>query len=484
MFIPFLPFLSGIRMKKFIQCGLILLVVNMIIRCERDNLITDPNAKLSFSNDTILFDTVFTNIGSTTKQLKVYNPYRKDVKVASIYLAGGDYSNFRLNIDGLNSNYEENVVIRGSDSIFVFVEVTVDPVSQNNPMVVQDSIIFITNGNIQDVDLVAWGQDVHLINAEIIKTQTWTNDKPYLVYNSMLIDTLETLTIHAGTRIYFHRNSTLYISGKLIVSGTLENPVIFRGDRLESMYENTPGQWGGMYFTNGSKENSINYAEIKNAVTGIHLGNLYSEDAPPTLELSNTIITHMNYAGISTIGATISGFNCVISDCGFYCTILSTGGSYDFNHCTFANYWGYSNRITPNVLITNFYNLNDTAIFMGELVNAGFGNCIIYGDKKTEIGFNFLEGIGENNYKFDHCLIKVDTSKLNISNLDFFYKIYINSDPGFISFENFNFQLDTLSNAKDKGSVEIASKFPLDFFQHSRIQDTGPDLGAYERIEK
>ncbi|MBA7563092.1 hypothetical protein ES708_04745 [subsurface metagenome] len=469
-------------MRRFIKYGFLLLIVSIFILCERDNLITDPNAKLSFSHDTILFDTVFTTIGSTTKQLKVYNRHTRDIEIASVYMAGGDQSNFRLNIDGLSSYHAENILIRESDSIFIFVEVTIDPVAQNNPLVVQDSIVFITNGNVQDIDLVAWGQDVHLINSEIIKTQTWTNDKPYLIYNSMLVDTPETLTINEGTRIYFHRNSTLYVSGTLIVSGTLEEPVTFQGDRLESMYEYIPGQWGGMYFINGSQNNRIDYAEIKNAVTGIHLGNLYSEDAPPTLELSNTIITHMNYAGVSSIGATISAYNCVVSDCGFYCAVLTTGGRYDFNHCTFANYWGYSNRITPSVIITNFYNLNDT-LFRGQLVNAGFGNCIIYGDKMTEIGFDFLEGVGDYNYKFDFCLLKVDTSKLDISNSEYFNNIFVNTNPGFFSYNDFNFQLDTLSYAKDKGSIETAVKFPLDIFQQSRIEDAGPDLGAYERIE-
>ena len=124
---------------------------------------------MSFSHDTILFDTVFTTIGSTTKQLKVYNRHNRDIEIASVYLAGGDQSNFRLNIDGLSFYHAENILIRESDSIFIFVEVTIDPVAQNNPLVVQDSIVFITNDNVQDIDLVAWGQDVYLINSEIIK---------------------------------------------------------------------------------------------------------------------------------------------------------------------------------------------------------------------------------------------------------------------------------------------------------------------------
>jgi len=454
-----------------------------ILSCEKETFNTDRDVKLSFSVDTLFFDTIFTTIGSTTKEFKVYNHEKQSIKVSDIFLAGSDASSFRLNINGREQNQVKNIEIRARDSIYIFVEVTVDPLGQDAPMVIQDSIVFITNGNVQDVDLVAWGQDVNLINGEEIGTFTWTNAKPYLVYNSMLVDTLQTLTIEAGTRIHFHNRSTLYVSGTLIVNGTLEEPVIFQGDRLEEMYADIPGQWGGLYFLNGSSNSVIDYAEIKNAINGIHLGNLYTSSLPPDLIVSNTKIEHVNYAGISSIGATVSVINTIIADCGFYGVLLTTGGDYEFYHTTICNFWNYANRITPSVVLTNYYSINDTALFTGELVRAEFGNCIIYGNRDTEVGIDRLEGIGDFNYLFDHCLIRADTTKVDLSDPVTCRNLFINIDPRFISVVEYNYQLDTLSGAKDLGSIDIGNRFPLDILMQDRTVDDGPDLGAYERVE-
>jgi len=469
------------RLSVFIYGCLIACIIHS---CEKDIFNTDKDVTLAFSVDTLFFDTIFTTIGSTTREIKVYNPEKQSIKVSSINLAGGSASSFRLNINGLEQNDAKNIEIRGKDSLYIFIEVTVDPLGQDAPMVIQDSIVFITNGNMQDIDLVAWGQDVNLINGEEIQTTTWTNIKPYLVYNSMLVDTLQTLSIEAGTRIHFHNRSTLYVSGTLIVNGTLEEPVIFQGDRLEELYEDIPGQWGGIYFINGSSNNSINYAEIKNAINGIHLGNLYTSSLPPDLILSNSKIEHINYAGISSIGATITVSNSIIADCGFYGILLTTGGEYEFMHCTISNFWNYANRITPTLLLTNYYNINDTALFTGELIKADFGNCIISGNRATEIGIDHLEGIGEFNYLFNHCIVKADISKIDLSDTSLYKNIFVNYDPRFVSVSEYDYQLDTLSFAKDIGSPVIGNLFPLDILMQDRTVDDGPDLGAYERMEK
>jgi len=460
----------------------ILLAWASLAGCKKDNFLRDPNARIDFSIDTLMFDTVFTTIGTVTKEFRVYNKHNKNLLISSISLAGGQNSAFRINVDGRPGPIISDYELAANDSLYVFVEATIDPLNVNSPLVVQDSVVFVVNDNLQDIDLVAWGQDVHLINGKIVSTESWINDKPYLVYNSMLVDTLETLTIEPGVRIYFHNSSTMYISGTLNVMGTIDEPVIFSGDRLEPFYKDIPGQWVGLYFINGSSQNEIHNAVIMNGTTGIHLGNLYSMDLPPDIRLENVKLEHMTFAGISTIGATVYAGNCLIADCGFYLAALTTGGSYEFNHCTFANYWGWSGRSTPSLLLTNYYNFNDTAIFSGDLTMASFGNSIIYGSKDNEIGLSNLPGAGTFHYFFDHCLVKVDTS-VETSDPQFFSEPYANHTPGFISIFESNFQLDTLAYGKDKGSIEIANKEPLDLLGHDRLKDGKPDLGAYERVE-
>jgi len=453
-----------------------------LISCEKEEIITDPDVRLTFSSDTILFDTVFTTIGSTTKQLKVYNPYNQKVRISSVYLAIGDDSNFRLNINGFTNNNVTDIEIPAKDSIYIFIEVTIDPMGVNSPMVVEDSIIFITNGSEQDVDLLAWGQDMHLINGEIISSQTWTNDKPYLIYNSMLVDTGHLLTIEEGTEIYFHRNSSMLVCGTLIVNGTINNPVVFQGDRLEEIYEDVPGQWGTIAFLDGSTGNNLSFAIIKNGIAGFQVGE-HDKSTSPSLNLSCCTIENMTFAGIYSFGSTISASNTIITDCGSMALALLKGGDYEFIHCTISNNWNYSIRITPSVVLSNYFEY-DGNLYVRDLTRADFGNCIIYGNQKSEIGFASDTDLASFNFLFDHCLIKLDSDTTDISDEFLFRSIILNQDPKFVSIENHDYQLDTLSFAKDKGALEIGNRFPFDLNLNSRIIDTAPDLGAYERIKK
>jgi len=471
-------------MSKCFKYFLTIAIFAAFIKCERLEWLQDPNVKLGFSTDTVLFDTIFTTIGSTTKQLRVYNKYDQPVKISSIALAGGSQSVFRLNIDGVPGNYATDVEIPGDDSLYIFVEVTLNPNNLDSLLVIHDSIIFITNGNLQDVDLVAWGQDVHLINGEIIETETWINDKPYLVINSMLVDTNQVLTIEEGIRIHFHRNSYLYIAGTLIVNGSLDHPVTFQGDRLEQFYQDKPGQWNGLRFFPGSHDNKINYAVIKNGIIGIEADTLASL-VTPTLEISNTMILNMSAVGILGLGTTIKASNCVIGNCGQYALALLWGESYEFYHCTIANYWGgYESisRTSPAVALNNYYKDIYGDIQVRPIEKAFFGNCIIYGSRESEFEIDVYPNTVLN-YELDHCVTKIDPEKFDLDDQTRFKEIYNFEDPNFISYKDGDYQLDTLSAAKDRGLTDYASLFPLDMNGNSRLDDDGPDIGAYERLE-
>ncbi|HSH50431.1 MAG TPA: hypothetical protein VK982_01770, partial [Bacteroidales bacterium] len=338
-------------MYQKIHFFLILIITILIISCEKEKFYDASDIKLKFSHDTIMFDTVFTTIGTSTKYLTVKNPYHKTVKISSIYLAGGNNSPYRINIDGFSGTKLDNYEIKEKDSLYIFVEVTIDPNNSDLPMVVNDSIIFAYKSNTQDVNLVSWGQDVNLINGNengiIQGTQYWTNNKPYLIYNSMLVDTNSTLTIEPGTKLHFHKNSRLYVLGTIIADGTFEEPIIFQGDRPEENYDDIPGQWDGIWLMAGSNNNLLNFTEIKNAIIGIQVDTLANE-LKPTLQLSNSKILNMTSVGLYAQGSTIEAYNNVIGNCGQFAVALTIGGSYSFYHCTIANYWGYSTRSTPS----------------------------------------------------------------------------------------------------------------------------------------
>ncbi|OFX47873.1 MAG: hypothetical protein A2046_02855 [Bacteroidetes bacterium GWA2_30_7] len=460
-----------------------------IVACRKETFLKDKNVKLAFSADTVLFDTVFTTIGTTTLQFKAYNTYSKPL-LTNIYVANGKNSNFRINVDGKSGYIFEQVEIAAKDSIYIFVEATIDPTNNNSPLVVLDSIIFETNDNQQDVKLAAWGQDVHLINGEIIKNDTiWNNDKPYLIYNSMLLDTLQTLTINEGVQIYLHKNSSIYIKGTLKVAGTKDNPVVFQGDRLEAWYDDIPGQWGHIRLLPGSIDNEIDYAIIKNGIIGIQVDTFMTV---PALKLSNTIIQNMNAVALYTQGSTVLSWNCVFANCGQYCVALTIGGSYAFYHCTIANYWGFSNRTTPALVVNNYYQ-DITNTLQIRPLDVLFGNCIISGSAENEIVLDEFPGYSNYfTYKFDYALLKIKQSEFSLSDTSKFKSIILNNNPNFASTsEKLDFSLDTLSPAKDKGKFEYANydnniyniNTLKDIKGDDRNLDNGPDLGAYERIE-
>lgn len=465
-------------MSKNIIITLILTIAFAFIACEKDEYITSSNTKLVFSQDTILFDTIFSTIGSITKHFTVRNPYNKNIKISSIKL--NNNSPYRLNIDGYPGNHLKDIEIRKKDSIYIFVEITIDPTGANLPMIVKDSIIFSCNDTQQDVDLIAFGQDVHMIDGEIIETETWLADKPYLIYNSMLVDTNHTLTIEPGAILHFHKESRLLVAGSIKANGSFDSPITFQGDRLEHDYDDIPGQWDGIWLMPGSKDNIFNFCDIKNAIIGIQTDTL-ANIAKPTLQLTNSKITNMTAAGIYAQGSTIYAYNNLIANCGQFAVALTIGGSYEFYHTTIANFWQYSTRTTPSVLLNNYYVDVNNNIQIRDIEKAIFANCIIYGVKENELIID-KNDLGELNFNFDHCLLQLG-KEFNSSNTNEFSNIIIDKDPYFKEWQDGNYELDTLSIAKDAGKKEIGLQFPMDILQTNRTIDNGPDLGAYERVE-
>ena len=478
-------------MKKII---FILLVLSMLYACKKDIIDSNKTATLHFSTDTITFDTIFASIGSITKTLTVYN--NNDFSVQTdIELKGSSVGNFRMNVDGIAGDAVKNVEISAKDSIFIFLEVTINPSSNNTPYILTDSLIFTTGTKKQDINLVAWGQDAYFHTAntfgqiidgtdtiifpyhQVDCTLPWENDKPHVIYGYAIIDAGQTLNINAGCNIFLHKNSGILVgnpfsgsSGSSIkVNGTLGNEVTFQGDRLDPWYKDIPGQWDRIWIMPGSVNNEINYTIIKNGNIGIHADSLLENET--TVEINNTIIENMSSIGILGQGASITATNTLVSRCGQYTVACNIGGDYNFTHCTFANYWNYNHRNTPSILLNNYYEGADGQTYLRNLTAANFTNCIVYGSLSTEISFQKEES-AVFNYMFNHCLIKLDPT-ISTNNLHYTNAI-INQSPNFIDAYENNFHLTENSPAIDVG---ISTFITVDIEGNIR---NNPDLGAFE----
>lgn len=491
---------------------LILVVLITVSSCRKD-FTTIPNfGNLEFSKDTVFLDTIFTNIGSSTYTLKVYNRNSKTITIPSIQLENGITSNYRLNVDGIPGKSFSDIDILARDSIFIFIETTVDVNTISNPLYT-DRILFDNGENQQDVDLVTLVQDAHFIypgkdpismkidslsldgNPTTIKGRfltdaelQFTNQKPYVIYGYAAVPADKKLQIDAGAQVYFHDNSGLIVDtdGTLEVNGTLNEKVIFEGDRLENSFSRIPGQWGTIWLRKGSKENRIEHAQIKNGLIGILVDSLGTNNKP-TLELKNTeIYNHSNF-GILAREAHIEGENVVIGSAGQASFAGTVGGNYSFIHSTFANYWNNGIRQLPTILVNNFFTFidsnNQEAVATRDLVRADFTNCIIAGNNNIEFVLDKVDG-GLFNYSITNSMIQfndVTNAFGNNAELDFtnpnYQNIILNGTPNFRNTVLQDFIIGQNSDAINKAA---ASSVLLDLLGVDR--SSSPDIGAYQHV--
>jgi len=374
----------------------------------------EPGLQLDFSADTVLFDTVFTTVGSVTLPLKIYNPNDVAVSVGRIGLADPS-SPFRINVDGFPGPDVSDVPLLARDSMWVFIEVTVDPNGQQTPFVIEDRLEIELNGGMQEVTLVAWGRNAYFhggLNRVLALpcNATWAPDKPHVVYGVAVVDVDCDLTILPGTEVYFHAKSGIWVNqGSLHADGQINSPIHFRGDRLEDQYADLPGQWGievdfeyetefgvetftvargGLWFY-GSKGSVLNHALLEGGTIGIQVDTVGTA-TEPALTLSNTRIKNMTATGLFAQGGVIEGWNNLITDCGQVCAAFTLGGVYRLDHCTFANYWSEGVRQAPAVFLNDWYESSEGQIVTRSLEGSEFRNCIIWGNNAGLTDFDEL----------------------------------------------------------------------------------------------
>ncbi|MDO1500934.1 hypothetical protein Q2T40_12410 [Winogradskyella maritima] len=520
-------------MKRILYPILVLLVLVFWSSCRNDFEFSPSTGNLEFARDTVYLDTVFNNIGSSTYNLKVYNRSDEDIVIPTIQLERGTASFYRMNVDGQTGldedqqgKFFEDIELLANDSLFIFIETTIDIntlSALDNEFLYTDRILFDGGSNQQDVDLVTLVKDAVFIyppfegESNVFETLTFdvdgdgtpdettfqgrfledselnfTNEKPYVIYGYATVNEGQTLTIDAGARVHFHsesgllitNNASLQINGELSTDDELlENQVIFEGDRLEPLFEDVPGQWGTIWLFNGSMNNSINYATIKNATIGI-LSEGNDDAMSDKLNITNSQIYNSSAFGILGRATSISGENVVINNSGQASFAGTVGGRYNFTHSTLANYWDNSFRDFPSVLLNDFVQVDENTIQTNPLTEANFNNCIIYGNDNPEF---ILDQLGDDfNFKFTNCLLRFDNDNLEgtanylFDDGSLFDSCIFNEDPDFkLPFENdLRIGEDSAGNGLANGI--FSSQVPFDILGTAR--SASPDIGAYESV--
>ncbi|NRB62937.1 MAG: right-handed parallel beta-helix repeat-containing protein [Saprospiraceae bacterium] len=495
---------------KLYWIAAILFILNTSCQDEFD-FITDGSVTLSFSVDTLRFDTVFTELGSATRSIKVYNPNERPVRIDRVFLESEDQSSFRLNVNGVPGKSVEQVEIFGKDSIYIFAEVTIDPDAplSVSPFVIEERIMVQTNDNVQSVNLEAWGQNANYFPSRFNggvpvvlscnnNTIIWDDPKPYVIYGAVFIDSC-TLNIPAGTQIYVHggvarndifgtfNDGILYMltNGRLVVEGTQDDPVVFQGDRLESVFAEAPGQWTGIILGPGSRGNSIQNATIKNSIFGVYV------DSTASLDIRRSQIYNTSSSGLVGVRASIDASNCLIYNNFANSIQFIHGGDYNFDYCTVASYGVDASAVA----MSNFICYDDPLICAQNSVyrlNARFRNSILFGTRRDEIIFSDFTGGSEPslfNPFFQNCVVKVDEL---LSQSDSLYAAFfenqcrdcVNGSRDSILFEDPDedvYLLDSLSIAEELG-VPLRFPRPIATDLAGNLRDTQkPDAGCFEK---
>jgi hypothetical protein len=456
---------------------IILSAVMLLTACRKDSFITSADARVSITIDTLKYDTVFTASGSITKSFKIINENNQKLRLSSVKLIGASGSAFKMNVDGIATTEATSIEIEANDSVYVFVQVNVNPNAVNLPFVIRDSIQVSYNGNNRLVQLEAWGQNAHFLrNKEVVVDETWVNDLPYVILGYLHVNVNKKLTINKGCRIYVHADAPIIVDGTLQVNGLKDtiDRVYFNGDRLDDPYRNYPASWPGIYFSAASKDNVFTYAVIKNSYQSIAVQDP-SPNANPKVILNECVIDNSYDYGIVALNSSITARNCLISNCGKNIALIK-GGTYNFTHCTVASYSNpYIQHKDPVLQLTNFDATGP------QTLTALFRNCIFWGEngivddelvalKNAAAGFNAT---------FDQVLWKVQSTPSNVTITP---PAPINNQPPMfdsvdVSKHYYDFRLKQGSPAVNKGT-NASVIIDLD----GKPRPVGlPDLGCFEK---
>jgi hypothetical protein len=475
-------------MQKIQRITLLILVLFLIVynACnDPEDYSRNPQDRLAFSTDSLSFDTVLATVLSPVKSFVVYNPNRKPLLISSINLAGGENSNFKINVDGSSGFAFNDIEIRANDSLYVLVSTKPIETGESVPVLINDYMVFTTNSVQQKVVLQAYGQDVDKHQGMVLKKDTLLNNAiPFLIYDSLVINEGITVEIQAGTTFYMGNDALVIVKGTLKIKGTVENPVTFRGMRTDSMlkysYDLIPGQWGGISFDSTSYNNELENVHIRNGKFGMDFK--VSDPSKEKIKMTNVVLTNASGVLIRAVNCNMVAENCEFSNSRYYLLNL-TGGKYRFIHCTIANYY-------PNLGSAGWGNTNHETLFLSDTllsesypVSVEVANSIIAGAKisvsiqEPSCTLNFL-----------NCVFAGDTldkNYINYTNCD-----KAKADSLFKNVDNdiegrkliFDFGLLEKSPARNVANMDISKQIQLDIKGINRLEDGHPDVGAYEFV--
>lgn len=447
--------------------------------CISDSFTTSPSDTLTFSTDTVSFDTVFTDLGTPTARLKVYNRAKKAVNISSIRFAEAE-SYFQMNVDGVSGREFSDVEIRGGDSIFIFIECYIPELERNEPQLVEDRLRFVTNGVTQDVLVEAWGQNVtRLRGVTVTDEMVLTAEMPYVVFDSLTVAPGAQLKVEPGANLLFHDGAKLTVSGRIEAVGEPGKMINMRGDRLDNVlpdvgYDILAGQWEGVRITPESFGNRLEYVDMRSTSIGLTVDSC-ADLSRQKLEIVNSWLHNSQSNALTVEYAWVDAYGCVFSEAAGAAVYLA-GGRHDFTQCTFSNYYLFVYPSVPLLWLDHCLPSSLESNPTQPLMTANFRNCIFYG---LPADLNEGDLTGSNVY-IENCSLKSPGS----DDANFLNCLW-DTDPLFLTERSeyiFNYHVAEDSPVIGAGNPAfVTPQCLIDMDGVNRLSFGAPTLGAFAR---
>ena len=465
------------RKKRHILLTIAALIGLITSGCINDAISTSSSDVLTFSRDTVNFDTVFTGLKTPTARLVVANRASKGIVISSIRFAKPE-TEFRVNVDGVSGMEFSDVEIRAKDSIYVFIECKLPETASKEPALTEDNLEFVTNGVKQSVRVEAYGQNVvRLRDHEFVDGERLTAELPYVVFGEATVPEGVTLGIDPGAKVLFHDGAHLLVKGSLEAVGAPGKMIDMRGDRLDNVlpdvgYDILAGQWRGITIAPESFGNRMEYVDMRSTTDGLRVDSC-ADLSRSKLFLRNSWLHNSQSTVLESLYARVDAYGVCFSESAGPVVRL-VGGDHTFNQCTIANNYLFSAIYGP--LLSLGHCVPEDALENGlPLMHARFSNSIIYG-LSGDINKGDLTG---SDVYFDYVSFKSTGS-----NDDWFRNCLWDTDPMFYTdrpIYYFNYRLKPDSPVREAGSPELVDpESAVDIDGLDRLSFGYPSLGAYQ----
>lgn len=238
--------------------SLIIVFVAMAISCDREKEIDLPDATISLEN----YDgNVILQEPSESVELSIMAQSPAGIRKIEALIG----TNVVATVEPENVftyNYQHIYTVPSTASLGDEISLSFRMEDKEGRVVSTSAVTIRVAQPFEIVDYTSGATTFQKISGRINRDQTLTNDKNWLMDGVVSVDQGATLTIEAGTTVYFRTFNSAHYSqlvimrgGKIIANGTRTQPIVFTSDKV-LLNKAARSDWGGISINGAAPTNA------------------------------------------------------------------------------------------------------------------------------------------------------------------------------------------------------------------------------------